>query len=207
MNAETPSSDFEKKESKIADSAIVHETAIIESPVIIQSDVRIWHFSHVRSGAKLDKKVSLARDVYIDEGVHIKTGTRIQNGVSVYKGVDIDKWCFVGPHTIFTNDYYPRAGSIKWNVVKTTMHPGASIGAGSVICCGVTIGAFAMVGAGSIVTQDVPPFSLVFGNPAKVQRKICACGDSEVAKSSTKYVLECCHRKLNKEILELAHNF
>ncbi|MEM3433520.1 MAG: acyltransferase, partial [Candidatus Methanomethyliaceae archaeon] len=126
----------------------------------------------------------LGKGVYIDVGVTIGNNVKIQNYVSVYHGVIIEDGVFIGPHVCFTNDLLPRAinpdGSLKtgndWTVTGTLVRRGASIGANSTIRCGVTIGEWAMVGAGSVVTQDVPPYGLVYGNPARLHGFVCPCG-------------------------------
>ncbi len=184
-----------------------HPTAIIEKNTIIGSGVHIWHHSHVRTKAMLGDNVSLGKDVFIDQEVNIKKGSRIQNGVSIYRGVNIGEWCFVGPHVVFTNDTYPRAGNKKWEVVNTNILAGASIGAGSIIICGIEIGAFAMIGAGSLVTKDVPDFTLSLGQPSIIIKQICACGRSSAPISNFKFkkIQNCCNENLNEDVIILAN--
>ncbi len=184
----------------------IHPTAIVENGARIGNGVRIWHFCHIRSSAVIGEGVSIGKDVYIDLGVNIGEGTRIQNGVSVYSGIKIAPWCFIGPNVVFTNDLTPRAGTKKWNVIETILETGASLGAGSVIRCGITIGAFAMVGAGAILTKSVPSFHLTLGVPSRVCNKICACGKSILPLDTPDkdLIRSCCRQNLEKEVLELA---
>jgi UDP-2-acetamido-3-amino-2,3-dideoxy-glucuronate N-acetyltransferase len=184
-----------------------HPTSIIEDDVSIGEKTSIWHFCHVRKGAKIGRFVSLARDNYIDSDVQIGDHSRVQNGVSIYKGVSIGRWCFVGPHVIFTNDQFPRVGVKSWKITPTILHDGCSIGAGAIIRCGVSVGSFAMVGAGAIVTKSIPPFSLVVGTPGKVIGQVCACGQTQMPLDNQEHILECCEQNLEPELLDLAKVF
>lgn len=188
----------------ISPGAFIHPTAILESEIEIYEDVKIWHFCHIRSHAILERHVSLGRDVYVDAGVHIGHHTRVQNGVSLYQGLNIAPWGFIGPHSIFTNDPVPRVGTKSWSIVPTTLETGMSIGAGAIVRCGVTIGAFALIGAGAIVTKDVPPFHLAMGLPAQCHQMICACGRTflPIASKDSELVRTCCRDNLVPELLE-----
>jgi len=149
-----------------------HPTAIVESERIGEG-TKIWHFVHVRDGAEIGRDCVVGKSVYIDEDVVIGDRVKIQNFVSVYKGVQIEDDAFIGPSVTFTNDLYPRAS--RWGsdkIIPTVVKHGSSIGANSTILCGVTIGEYAMVGAGSVVTRDVLPFALVYGNPARMQGRV-----------------------------------
>lgn len=188
--------------------AFIHQTAIVEETAQLENGVKVWHFCHVRNGAQLKENVSLGRDVFVDHDVTIQSGARIQNGVSIYKGVQISKNCFVGPHVIFTNDLYPRVGTSTWSTVDTILEQSCSIGAGSIIRCGVVIGSFAMIGAGSIITKSVPAFHLALGTPATIQKKVCACGQSffPLDEPSSSLISSCCKNNLQKDILKSAED-
>ncbi|AMM53558.1 acyltransferase [Pyrococcus kukulkanii] len=174
----------------------VHPTAVVEEDVVVGEGTRIWHFAHIRKGAKIGKNCNIGKDVYIDVGVEIGNNVKIQNGVSVYRGVKVEDDVFLGPHMTFTNDLYPRSFNEDWEVVPTLVKKGASIGANATIVCGVTIGEYAMVGAGSVVTKDVPPFGLVYGNPARLKGFVCYCGRplKEIVREEKDFVVyKCSH--------------
>jgi UDP-2-acetamido-3-amino-2,3-dideoxy-glucuronate N-acetyltransferase len=146
----------------------IHDTASVDPRSEIGSGSKIWMNVQVRENAKIGSQCVISKDVYIDESVSIGNRCKIQNSVSVYKGVEIDDDVFVGPNACFTNDLIPRAFNQDWKISKTFVGKGASIGANATIICGVTIGSYSMIGAGAVVTKDVPKYSLVIGNPAKV---------------------------------------
>ena len=153
-----------------------HPTAIVETEAIGEG-TKIWHFVHIRAGSRLGKNCIIGKSVYIDADVEIGDGVKIQNFASVYRGVRIEDDVFIGPSVTFTNDRYPRA--FQWSeemIVPTLVKRGASIGANATVMCGVTIHEYAIVGAGSVVTKDVPAFGLVYGNPATLQGFVCFCG-------------------------------
>lgn len=154
----------------------IHPTAVVEDDVEIGEGTRIWHFVHVRKGARIGRNCTIGKGVYIDVGVKIGNNVKIQNFASVYRGVTIEDDVFIGPHATFTNDLYPRSFNRKWQVIPTIVRKGASIGANATIVCGIIIGEYAMVGAGAVVTKDVPPFGLVYGNPARLKGFVCYCG-------------------------------
>jgi len=157
--------------------AVVHPTAEVSEKAKLGYGTRIWHHCQVREDAVIGENCILGKNVYVDFGVRIGSNVKLQNNVSVYHGVTIGDDVFIGPGVCFTNDLYPRAR--VWNperVVETQVRKGASIGANSTIVCGVTIGEHAMVGAGSVVTRDVPAHALVYGNPARVRGYVCSCG-------------------------------
>lgn len=163
---------------------MIHKTADVEDGTIIGKNTKIWHLCHVRKGAKIGENCVLGKNVFIDSEAVLGNNVKLQNNVSVYSGVTIEDGVFIGPHVTFTNDLIPRAinvdGSLKagndWELVKTLVKKGASIGAGSVILPGITLGEFCMVGAGSVVTKDVPTYGLVYGTPAKPAGYVCKCG-------------------------------
>lgn len=154
----------------------VHPTAEVEDGAEIGENTKIWHLAHIRRNAKLGANCVIGRGVFVDAGVQIGNAVKIQNYVSVYHGVTIEDGVFVGPHVVFTNDKLPRAinadGSLKaaddWVLSETIVGYGASLGANAVIVCGVRIGRWAMIGAGSVVTRDVEDYGLVVGNPARL---------------------------------------
>jgi len=153
-----------------------HQTAIVESNSIGDGS-KIWHFAHIREKAIIGKNCNIGKGVYIDSEAKLGNNVKVQNFVSIYKGVEIDDDVFIGPSAVFTNDLYPRA--FLWNedrLTSTYIKKGSSIGANATIICGITIGEYAMVGAGSVVTKDVPQFGLVIGNPARLKGFVCYCG-------------------------------
>lgn len=154
----------------------VHPTAIVEAGAVVGGGTKIWHLSHVRSGSRIGADCTIGFAVYVDAGVVIGDRCKIQNHVSVYHGVTLEDDVFVGPAVAFTNDRYPRANSTTWAIVATTVHRGASIGANATIVCGVELGAWSMIGAGALVTTDVPPHGLVTGSPARLRGWACTCG-------------------------------
>ena len=152
---------------------MIHESAYVEDGAEIGEGTRIWHFVHVRNGAKIGKNCNIGKDVYIDTNVEIGNNCKIQNFATLYHGLTVGNDVFIGPHVCFTNDLYPRAKI--WSdekVAKTIVKDGASIGANSTIVAGITIGKYAMIGAGAVVTKDVPDFALVVGNPARVVGRV-----------------------------------
>jgi UDP-2-acetamido-3-amino-2,3-dideoxy-glucuronate N-acetyltransferase len=153
--------------SKIHPSVFIHPTAEIENDVEIGEGTRIWRHCHIRRGAKIGSHCNLGHGVYIDTNVVIGDRVKIQNGVSVYEGVILEDEVFVGPNASFTNDPYPRAFDNGWKKIPTRVCRGASFGANATIICGITVGEYAMVGAGAVVTSNVLPNSLMVGNPAR----------------------------------------
>ncbi|MFW9907741.1 MAG: acyltransferase [Candidatus Thorarchaeota archaeon] len=154
----------------------IHEKAVVDEGAKIGRGTRVWHFAHVRGTAKIGENCIIGKGVYIDADVEIGNRVKIQNGVSVYHGVKIEDEVFCGPHMTFTNDMYPRAFGESWEVSKTLVKRGASIGAHAVIICDTTLGEYCMVGSGAIVTKDVPSHGLVVGNPARLIGFVCTCG-------------------------------
>lgn len=159
------------------ENVYIDETAHVSDEAKIGSGTKIWINSQIRENAVIGKNCIISKDTYVDFDVEIGDGCKIQNGVSLYHGVTLEEGVFVGPNAAFTNDFYPRAFSgDNWDVCPTVIKKGASIGANATIVCGHTLGEYCMVGSGSVVTKDVPPYALVAGNPARVIGYVCECG-------------------------------
>ena len=149
----------------------LHESSYVDDNVIIKSGTKIWHFSHIQTGAMIGKNCTIGQNVNIGNNVKIGDYVKIQNNVSVYEGVEIEDYVFCGPSMVFTNVLFPRSefpqrGSEYYN--KTLIKKSASIGANSTIVCGNTIGRYAFIGAGAVVTKDIPDYALVVGNPGEI---------------------------------------
>ncbi|MBU8915097.1 N-acetyltransferase [Bacillus sp. FJAT-29953] len=160
-------------------SYFVHESSYIDDNVTIGDGTKVWHFSHVQKGAKIGEKCSLGQNVNISNNVKIGNGVKIQNNVSVYEGVELEDYVFCGPSMVFTNDLTPRSKYPKGSegYKKTLVKYGASIGANATIVCGNTIGKWAMIASGAVVTKDVPDYALMAGVPAKQIGWVCECGN------------------------------
>ena len=155
----------------------VHPTATIEEPCEIGKGTKIWHYAHIMKGAKIGKNCQLGQNVFVDSMAGIGNGVKIQNNVSVYNCVKLEDDVFCGPSMVFTNVINPRSHIPRKNEFKETLvKRGATLGANSTILCGITIGEYAFIGAGAVVTKDVPPYALFYGNPARLKGWICECG-------------------------------
>ena len=155
-----------------------HETSYVDDGVTIGNGTKIWHFSHIQTGAVIGEKCSFGKNVTISSNVIIGNGVKIQNNISIYDDVIIEDDVFCGPSCVFTNVINPRAFvERKCEYKKTMVKKGASIGANATIVCGVTIGEYALVGAGSVVTKDIPAYALAYGNPARVNGTVNENGD------------------------------
>ena len=154
----------------------VHDTAEVSPRAQIGEGTKIWNQAQVREGVCIGEGCIISKNVYIDENVQIGSRVKIQNNVNVYHGVTVEDDVFLGPSMTFTNDMFPRAFNGDWEVSDTLVKRGASVGANATIRCGITIGEYAMIGAGSTVTKDVPAYALVVGNPARQIGWVCKCG-------------------------------
>lgn len=162
----------------------VHPTADVSDRAQLGDGVRVWNQAQVRENALVGEQTQIGKDSYIDAGVHVGARCKIQNGVYLYHGVTVEDGVFLGPRATTTNDRTPRAvfpdgrlrGASDFVVTPTRICTGAAIGAGAILVCGITVGRFAMVAAGAVVSRDVPPFGLVRGNPARLVGAVCACG-------------------------------
>jgi UDP-2-acetamido-3-amino-2,3-dideoxy-glucuronate N-acetyltransferase len=155
----------------------VHESAYVDLPCEIGAGTKIWHFSHVMKDCRIGERCNIGQNVVISPQVTIGSNVKIQNNVSVYTGCILEDDVFCGPSMVFTNVINPRSHVVRRDEYKTTLvRRGASMGANSTIVCGVTIGRYAFIGAGAVVTRDVPDFALIYGNPAKQHGWVCACG-------------------------------
>ena len=160
-------------------TADVHPTAIVEPSATLGAGVRIWHWVHVRAGAVIGDGTSIGQGCYVAGGVAIGRGCRIQNHVSLYDGVTLDDDVFLGPSCVFTNVRYPRAHvPRKHAYARTRIGRGASIGANATIVCGIAIGAYAMIGAGAVVTRDVVAHGVMVGAPTHRRGWACRCGEA-----------------------------
>ena len=173
----------------------IHATAEVDDKAVIGKGTKIWNQAQVRNDAEIGENCVISKNVYIDEYVKIGNRVKIQNNVNVYHGVTIEDDVFLGPSMTFTNDMYARAFNTEWEITNTLVKKGASIGANATIRCGVTIGEYATVGSGSVVTKDVLSHALVVGNPAHQIGWVCKCGfkldkDGKCVKCGQKYDLK-----------------
>ncbi|MEW6203166.1 MAG: Gfo/Idh/MocA family oxidoreductase [bacterium] len=179
-------------------NVFIHESSFVDPGCEIGEGTKVWHFSHLMRGAKLGKNCNIGQNVFIGENVTIGNNVKIQNNVSLYEGVNLEDDVFCGPSAVFTNIKTPRSHvSRKNEYAATTVGKGATIGANATIMCGVTIGEYAFIGAGTVVTKDVPAYALVYGVPAVIHGWVCDCG---VRLEEKKDILTCprCNLKYKK---------
>ena len=157
----------------------VHPTSIVDDDVLIGEGTKIWHFCHIQSGARIGARCSMGQNVNVSNNVKVGNGCKLQNNVSLYEGVELEDDVFCGPSCVFTNDLTPRAKYPKGRAgyKKTLIKHGASIGANATVVCGHTVGEWAMIAAGSVVTANVPGYALMMGVPARRRGWVCECGD------------------------------
>ncbi len=172
------------KSVMIDPSARVHASADLEPDVAIGPGTSVWHRAQIRTGARIGADCVIGRDAFVDERVVLGDRVKVQNAALIYHGVTVEDGVFIGPNAILTNDRFPRAitaagklaRSDDWQVSPITLRTGASIGAGAIVVAGHDVGRFATVGAGAVVTRDVPDHALVAGNPGRILGWVCACG-------------------------------
>lgn len=180
----------------------LHESSYVDDPCEIGEGTAIWHFCHVLKNTKIGRNCKIGQNVVLGPRVNIGDNVKIQNNVSVYPGVTLEDDVFCGPSMVFTNVFNPRSvisRNTDEDFKKTLVKQGASIGANATIVCGTTIGKFAFIGAGSVVTRDVPDYALVYGNPARQRGWACYCGAT--LKQASESVLECpdCHNRYQEQ--------
>ncbi|HDR5039351.1 TPA: N-acetyltransferase [Bacillus anthracis] len=173
----------------------VHESSYIDEPCKIGEGTKIWHFSHIMKNSVIGERCNIGQNVVISPDVVLGNNVKVQNNVSVYTGVICEDDVFLGPSCVFTNVINPRSFiERKEEYKKTVVKKGASIGANATIVCGYDIGRYAFVGAGAVVTKDVPDYALVVGSPARIIGYVCECGNRLVSKDNT-YVCSSCNKK------------
>ena len=183
----------------------VHESSYVDEPVSIGAGTKVWHFSHIMKGSISRQNCVIGQNVYVDAGVVVGNNVKVQNNVSIFLKVTLEDNVFCGPSVVFTNVIYPRSAYPKKldEYSSTLVKKGATIGANSTIVCGIVVGEFAFVGAGSVVTKDVFPYALVYGNPARQHGWISESGDKlNFQKSCNGLMVALCSISQTKYILE-----
>lgn len=187
----------------VAKPPMVHSTAEIHKDAKIGDGSSVWNWVQIREGVTIGADCIISKGVYVDANVEIGRACKVQNNVSLFHGVRLEDGVFVGPHVCFTNDLLPRAvepdgtpkGAGDWVVSQTRVCTGAAIGANSTIRCGVTVGEWSMIAAGSVVTRNVPPYTLVQGNPARPQGSVCRCGKFHRGQPNLPEICPACGQK------------
>ncbi|MBM4442827.1 MAG: N-acetyltransferase [Candidatus Rokubacteria bacterium] len=169
-----------------------HPTALVETTAI-GDGTRIWAFAHVMDGARVGRRCNIGDQCFVEAGAVIGDDVTVKNGVSVWAHVRVEDGVFLGPNVALTNDRRPRSRA-PWTPVPTVIATGATIGANATIVCGCDIGAYAMIGAGAVVTKPVPPHALVVGNPGRVVGYVCACGERLLTRGATAQCRACPRR-------------
>jgi UDP-2-acetamido-3-amino-2,3-dideoxy-glucuronate N-acetyltransferase len=185
-----------------------HQSCFIDEGAKIGAGTKIWHFSHVMPGAEIGDKCSIGQNVLVANRVKIGHGCKIQNNVSLYEGVELEDFVFCGPSMVFTNvktprSAFPRNTTSDYHVTKVKY--GASIGANATVVCGVTVGEWAFVAAGAVVTKDVPPYAMIAGVPGKIIGWACKCGIKLSFDSNGKSSCKECSREYSKDTRDLVH--
>lgn len=177
-----------------------HNTALVESDQI-GDGTRIWAYAHIMRGAQIGENCNVGDHSFVESGAVIGNNVTIKNGVSIWDKVTIEDGVFLGPNVALTNDLWPRSRKADWQIVSTLIQTGATIGANATIVCGISIGQYAMIGAGSVVTRNVPAYGICYGNPARHHGWICKC-TKKLKFESDIAVCECGHKykKTNSEV-------
>jgi len=174
----------------------VAKEAVVDKGAKIGKDSKVWHFSHIMNGAQIGENCTIGQNVFIADNVKIGNNVKIQNNVSIYSGITLEDGVFCGPSAVFTNVKNPRSFyPVNKHYEKTLVRKGATIGANATVVCGVIIGKFAFVGAGSVVTKNIPDFALVYGNPAKARGWVCRCGKKLEKSGKNDYSCQKCKRR------------
>lgn len=183
----------------MAEKYFVHPSACVDEGAEIGEGTKIWHFAHIMSGARIGKDCVIGQNCFVAPRAVLGNGVKLQNNVSVYDLITLEDKVFVGPSAVFTNDYNPRAPypkGGKW--IPTVVREGASVGANATLLCGITIGRWSFVGAGAVVTKDVPDYAVVAGVPARVSGWMCECGD-KLSFEEDETTCSKCGRKYRKD--------
>ncbi len=187
----------------------IHESSYVDEPCIIGSGTKIWHFSHIMKDSEIGKNCNIGQNVVISPHVILGNNVKVQNNVSVYTGVVCEDDVFLGPSCVFTNVINPRSHISRKNEYrKTLLKQGCSVGANSTIICGHTIGKYALIGAGTVVTKDVDDYTVVVGNPMKVIGYVCNCGN-KISFNSDEAICSCGKKyiKIQNHIEEITNEY
>jgi UDP-2-acetamido-3-amino-2,3-dideoxy-glucuronate N-acetyltransferase len=180
-------------------SYFAHPTAIIDEPAEIGNQTQIWHFSHIMSGAKIGENCTIGQNGFVGKDAILGNNIKVQNNVSLFDGVILEDDVFCGPSVVFTNVYNPRGFiSRKKEFRKTLVKRGATIGANATVVCGYTIGEYAFIGAGAVVTMDIPDYALVVGNPGRIKGWVCQCA-ARIAFQAGKAICAACGKQYERD--------